>query len=193
MLWTPATFGHRLWQVGIPDRNSTEFRNGLNFRNYGNQLLFPQQFPNGVNYVVGKSHASTDWNYVQYQQLNGIPQPDWNIQFQLAKAPKAGRIATLTVALAGWSLQTPTPPVQPGSLTVIVNGTKLPAWNFPTDATDAASYRSGSSGAYHLKYFQFPEAALLHAGTNTISFRINDGSTTAVNNVQYDALRLEIQ
>ena len=193
MLWTPTTFGHRLWQIGTPDRNSTEFRNGLNFRNYGNQLLFPQQFPNGVNYIIGQSHASTDWNYVQYQQLNGVPQPDWNIQFNLGKAPKAGRIATLTVALAGWSLQTPTPPVQPGSLTVIVNGTKLPAWNFPTDATDAASYRSGSSGAYHLKYFQFPEAALLHAGTNTISFRINDGSTTAVNNVQYDALRLEIQ
>jgi rhamnogalacturonan endolyase len=192
MVWTPVTFGHRLWQIGIPDRNSAEFRNGLNFRNYGNQLLFPQQFPNGVNYVVGQSHASTDWNYVQYQQLNGVPQPDWNIQFQLAKVPETGRIATLTVALAGWSLEVPTPPTQPGSLTVIVNGTKLPAWDFPTDATDAASYRSGSSGGYHLKYFQFP-AALLQAGTNTISFRINDGSTTATNNVQYDALRLELQ
>jgi hypothetical protein len=34
---------------------------------------------------------------------------------------------------------------------------------------------------------------LLKAGTNILAFRINDGSTTALNNAQYDALRFEIQ
>jgi rhamnogalacturonan endolyase len=192
-IWTPQRFGQQLWQIGVPDRTSFEFRNGVNFRNYGNQLLFPQQFPNGVNYVIGRSHPATDWNYVQYQQLNGVRQPDWTVQFNLKNAPKAGSTATLTIALAGWSLDAPRPPTVPGSLTVIVNGVKQPAWNFPTDATDAASYRSAASGGYHLNYLQFSASSLLKAGTNILAFRINDGSTTAVNNVQYDALRFEIQ
>jgi rhamnogalacturonan endolyase len=191
-VWTPQTFGQQLWQIGIPDRTSFEFRNGVNFRNYGNQLLFPQQFPNGVNFVIGQSHSATDWNYVQYQQLNGVRQPDWTVQFNLASAPKAGSVATLTIALAGWSLDAPRPPTIPGSFTVLINGVKQPAWNFPTDATDAASYRSAASGGYHLNYLQF-SSSLLKAGTNTLAFRINDGSTTAINNVQYDALRFEIQ
>jgi rhamnogalacturonan endolyase len=192
-VWTPRTFGQQLWQIGTPDRTSFEFRNGVNFRNYGNQLLFPQQFPNGVNFVIGQSRSATDWNYVQYQQLNGVTQPDWTVQFNMANAPKAGSTATLTIALAGWSLDAPRPPTIPGSFTVIVNGVKQPAWNFPTDATDAASYRSAASGGYHLNYMQFSASSLLKAGTNTLAFRINDGSTTAINNVQYDALRFEIQ
>lgn len=192
MLWTPETFGQQLWQIGEPDRTSVEFRNGANFRNYGNQLLFSQQFPNGVNFVIGQSHAATDWNYVQYQQINGKAQPDWKVQFNLANVPTPGSTATLTVALAGWSLIAPGTSTQPGSLTVIVNGVKQPAWGFPKEATDAASYRSGTSGGYHLNYFQFSAASLLKAGTNTLSFRINDGSTTALNNVMYDALRFEI-
>ena len=104
-----------------------------------------------------------------------------------------GRIATLTVALAGWSLQTPTPPVQPGSLTVIVNGTRLFALNLPTDEQTQRPIEAGVLARIISNTFNFLRPALLHAGTNTISFRINDGSTTAVNNVQYDALRLEIQ
>ena len=76
---------------------------------------------------------------------------------------------------------------------MIVNGVKQPAWNFPTNATDAASYRSAAGGGYHLNYLQFSASSLLKAGTNTLAFRINDGSTTAINNVQYDALRFEIQ
>ena len=142
--------------------------------------------------MVGQSQSATDWNYVQYQQLNGKTQPDWKIQFNMANAPKAGSTATLTVALADWSLSTPGASTQPGSLTVIVNGVKLPAWVFPADATDAASYRSGASGGYHLNYFQFSASSLLKTGTNTLAFRINDGLTTTINNAEYDALRFEI-
>ncbi len=191
-VWTPKTFGQQLWQIGTPDRLSTEFRNGINYRTYGNQLLFPQQFPHGVNFVVGQSNSSTDWNYVQYQELNGKRQPDWNVQFNLAAQPQAGTTATLTVALASWSLSVPVPPTLTGSMTVLVNGVKLPAWDFSVTATDAASYRSGASGAYHINYFQFSAASLLKVGANTVSFRLNDGSTTQVNNVEYDALRFEV-
>jgi rhamnogalacturonan endolyase len=191
-VWIPQTFGQQLWQIGTPDRLSAEFRNGSNFRAYGNQLLFPHQFPNGVNFIVGKSSASFDWNYVQYQQINGQNQPDWNIQFNMATQPKTGSTATLTVALAGWSLGVPGTSTQPGSLTVIVNGTKLPAWVFPLSAVDSSSYRSGASGDYHLDRIQFNTATLLKTGTNILSFRINDGSTTAINNVEYDALRFDV-
>jgi rhamnogalacturonan endolyase len=195
-VWTPPTFGSQIWQIGEPDRTSAEFMNGANFRNYGNYLLFPQQFPNSVDYVVGKSTAATGWNYTQYQVNNGVRLPDWKVQFNLAHAPTKGSIATLTIALAGWSLDIPglpvgTPPL-PGSLTVIVNGVKLPAWVLPSDAPDSASYRSGASGDYHLDYIQFSASSLLIAGTNTLAFRLNDGSTAAFNNAQYDALRFEI-
>ncbi len=196
-VWTPPTFGQQIWQIGVPDRSSAEFMNGANFRNYGNYLLFPQQFPGGVDYVIGQSHAATNWNYTQYQVYNGTRLPDWKLQFTMTHAPVAGSIATLTIALAGWSLDIPGLPVgttpTPGSLTVIVNGIKLPAWVFPVDATDSASYRSGSSGDYHLDYLQFSASSLLTAGTNTLALRLNDGSTTAFNNAQYDALRFEIK
>jgi rhamnogalacturonan endolyase len=191
-VWTPKTFGQQLWQIGTPDRLSAEFRNGNNFRAYGNQLQFTQQFPQGVNYVVGQSNPSTDWNYVQYQQINGQNLPDWKIQFNLAAQPQTGTIATLTVALSGWSLIAPGTSTESGSLTVIVNGVKLPAWVFPANAVDSSSYRSGNSGDYHLNYIQFDAASLLKAGTNVFAFRINDGSTTATNNAEYDALRFEI-
>lgn len=192
-VWTPKTFGQQLWQIGEPDRTSFEYMNGANFRNYGNQLQFAQQFPNGVNFVVGQSHSATDWNYVQYQQINGVKQPDWKVQFNMASAPTIGSTATLTIALAGWSLIAPGASTVSGSLTVIVNGVKQPAWVFPANTTDAASYRSACSGGYHLNYVQFSASSLLKAGTNTLAFRINDGSTTALNNVMYDALRFEIQ
>jgi hypothetical protein len=34
--------------------------------------------------------------------------------------------------------------------------------------------------------------SLLTVGTNMLAFRLNNGSPTAFNNAQYDALRLEI-
>ena len=49
----------------MPDRSAAEFRHGDHYWQWGLYNLYPQEFPNGVNFVVGKSDWTKDWNYVQ--------------------------------------------------------------------------------------------------------------------------------
>ncbi|HEX8347591.1 MAG TPA: polysaccharide lyase family protein, partial [Actinoplanes sp.] len=103
--WTPLSNGRTLWQIGTPDRTSVEFRRGAEFRQWGMQRYYPTDFPTGVVYTVGTS-TGVDWNYVQYQKINGQSTPPWRIRFPLTAAPAAAETATLTIALAAWSLDT---------------------------------------------------------------------------------------
>ena len=76
--WTPARVGPTVFEIGIPDRNSTEFRHGDDYwvsdqgpsatspsPIWGKYLDYPVDFPNGPSYTVGTSRWTTDWNYVQ--------------------------------------------------------------------------------------------------------------------------------
>lgn len=193
LTWTPPVFGATAWQIGTFDRTSREFRNGEEFRNYGLSKLFPSEFPKGVDYVVGTSTVQ-DWNYAQYQELNGEAQAPWQVTFTLD--PKSfGQAATarLTVALAAWCLNGPFAlPDADGNLTLTVNDTHQLVWTVPHEDTGPATYRSGCSGFWLLKHYYFPTTWLdLSGGANTMQLTINQGSTL-VNQVAYDALRLDL-
>ena len=45
VVWTPIRYGRQLWEIGIPDRTSGEFRNGDHYWRWGIYNEYPQQFP----------------------------------------------------------------------------------------------------------------------------------------------------
>lgn len=110
----PYTKGKVIWRIGVPDGGAAEYKNGGNFHNWDNYERYFMDFPNGVNYTVGKSDYSKDWNYVQPVSQRGVFKPTTNtINFELKEIPK-GKVVLSTV-IAGRSPY----------LDVILNGRKI--------------------------------------------------------------------
>ncbi|MDT0541941.1 polysaccharide lyase family protein [Streptomyces lonegramiae] len=191
--WTPLRHGRTVFQIGTPDRTSVEYRRGPEYQQWGTWSFYPQDFPEGVVYRVGRSSPARDWNYLQFQQIDGVRQAPWRILFDLDEAPRAGRTATLTVALAAWSLDTArSVPSRPTHLAISVNDEKT-VWRFEPDDSRGATYRSGCSGGYFRRIFSF-DAAVLRRGENEITLTINeDTGPEMVNTAAYDAIRLELR
>ena len=63
--WQPVRYGKQLWDIGIPNRNGSEFFGGDDYFHWGWYLKYPKLFPNDVNYVVGKSDFHKDWFFEQ--------------------------------------------------------------------------------------------------------------------------------
>ncbi|GIE95926.1 polysaccharide lyase family protein [Paractinoplanes rishiriensis] len=186
-----APAGRLLWQIGTPNRTSAEFRRGTEFRQWGTSRFFAADFPDGVVYRVGSS-GPQDWNYLQFQRIDGVEQAPWRILFDLDRPARAGATATLTVALAAWGMDTARDiPPTPGNLTVTINGTPH-VWTFEPDETRGATYRSGCGGRTFRRAFPF-DAALLRPTGNEIVLRINEGSPPELGNeLAYDAIKLEL-
>ncbi|KDN45410.1 hypothetical protein RSAG8_04997, partial [Rhizoctonia solani AG-8 WAC10335] len=118
--WTPETAGKELWRIGTPDKTAGEFLHGFapdpkkplhpqEYRIYWGQWDFPTDFPNGVNYTVGRSDVSQDWNYVHwsvfgpsYTRTEAVSANvnNWTINFEHASQIKANSTGTLTIQLA---------------------------------------------------------------------------------------------
>ena len=97
--WKPVTHGAYLWQIGYADRSSAEFKHGDDARHWENFAYYINDFPNDVNYTIGKSDYAKDWNYSQWTRYNKVPY--WTIHFNLPKA-LTGK-ATLTLGVAASS------------------------------------------------------------------------------------------
>jgi rhamnogalacturonan endolyase len=179
LAWQPLRYGKQIWQIGVPDRSAEEFRHGDNYRQWGLWQKYPQDFPNGVNFIIGKSRERTDWNYAQVNvekdgQWIGTT---WNILFNLQAAPSRGT-AILRLAMAS---------THNAKLTIGVNGKSVDSFRTPADN---AMIRAGIHGQYSEQDTFFP-AELLHSGQNTISLTQSAGGNVQ-KSVMYDCVRLEI-
>jgi len=210
LTWTPVSNGRTVWQIGTPNRESSEFFNGDQARNFywPQEQRFLDRFPNGaVTYVVGQS-TPRDWNYVQYQaMLLPVPlnppdsppatppvvtrMPDWTVRFTLRHPPATGATATVTVALAALSGNVLNAARHDPNVFIRVNGVTQPAWDIPVADVSATSYRSGGSGLELTHTFSFP-ASLLQQGQNEIAFNLDGDSATVGYNAVYDAIRMEV-
>jgi rhamnogalacturonan endolyase len=114
----------------------------------------------------------------------------WRIRFDLPANP--GSVATLTIALAAWAMDTARPvPDAQNNLTITLNGTKQ-VWTFDPDDTRGATYRSGCGGRTFRREFRF-DSAILAPYDNEIVLQLNEGTPPEVGTeVAYDAIRLEI-
>ena len=192
VIWTPDRIAPTVWEIGTPDRNATEFLHGNDWftsNNYPDSnwaifMNYPREFPNDVNYTVGKSNWATDWNFVQnYDTRYYKTAPVWKVNFNLTNAPTAGTNASLYVAVAA---------ANSSGFIVYVNGTRVTKATtgtyFPNYSD--AMLRKGIHGAFGDVRLTFP-AKYLKAGSNqiTLSLRITGGGTDG--DIMYDYLRLE--
>lgn len=207
--WAPVRVGETVFELGTPDRKAEEFRHGedywapgtppkLGFPTpvWGGQMEFPLDFPDGMNYIVGESQWTKDWNYVlpamadakgNYQSCTGT------ITFNLEKEPENGAVASLYIALAGNdgdNVIVSANGLNLGAATG-VTGTPnalLPA-GFAPAYSDTSSIHFSDHGPFTDERITFP-ARFLHAGKNTITITMD--SRKLVSFLMVDYLRLEL-
>ncbi|MDP4292705.1 MAG: polysaccharide lyase family protein, partial [Bacteroidota bacterium] len=190
--WTPERVAPTVWEIGIPDRTAKEFKHGKDWwvggvypdLHWAKFMDYNREFPNGVNFVIGKSDWSKDWNFVQPYNVVGTEQttpPVWKILFKLTSAPTAGSNSSLYLAAAASTR---------AALVVTVNGTNIlpqsdtTRISFPNPS--GATIRKGIHGAFGDLRLTFP-SSLLHAGNNEIALILKRPGGDVV----YDYLRLE--
>ncbi len=211
--WTPTRVGPTVFEIGYPDRTARKFKHGEDWwvgdigpsttspsPVWSKWLEFPFDFPNGLNYTVGTSRWTTDWNFVQpvIQGSSGT----WNsssstITFNLAAAPASGTQASIYLGLASDYYT---------ALIVTVNGSNLasgagltatpsplPSTGFvPTSSKSDSSIREACNGAFSDERLTFA-GTLLKAGTNTITLSQRQvGGSYFADHAMYDYLRLEL-
>ena len=185
-VWNVPHPGSRLaWEIGVPDRTAKEFRHGDDYFQPYMWEKFSGEFSNPLEYTVGVSDWSKDWNYVQCGYLTGTNWSPWKwrIHFNLTNAP-AGRDATLTIAYASSYY---------GRTEVYVNDeNKMFTLVRPTADGGNALIREGIHAKYCVEQVPIP-MALLKTGTNTITLVQGQGRyDRPFYHVMYDYLSLEL-
>ena len=211
--WTPARVGATVFEIGYPNRTADKFRHGDDWwvgdigpkptapsPIWSKWLEYPFDFPNGVNYVVGQSRWSTDWNFVQPVVVSSsgtYGNSSSTITFNLPSAPTNGAQASLYVGLSSDYYC---------AIVVTINSVNLSsisgAAGTPTTSIPATGYytgyggsdttvREGNQAAASDERITFPASAL-HAGVNTINIAIRQSGSYFANHAMYDYLRLEL-
>ncbi|KAG8701655.1 hypothetical protein FRC09_005214 [Ceratobasidium sp. 395] len=224
--WKEESAGTEIWRLGIPDKTAGEFRHGYapdpnktlhpeEYRIYWGYYDFPTDFPNGVNFTIGKSDIARDWNYIHwsvfgpsYKRTNAVwdKMNNWTINFDYKQKtinPNFASTATLTIQLAGAKTASGNTDVDNGAYTnfdlnVIVNGNKPLPFHIPWYQSSSCGVRSDIS-CYNLgERLTFP-SMWLKSGHNSIVLSLPLNATDyesavlpASIYVQYDALRLEV-
>lgn len=172
------------WEIGVPDRSAAEFRHGSDYFVPYRWLQFSSEFTNPLEYTVGVSDWSTDWNYVQSAYVaNGTNYPwTWRIHFNLDSVPDTGN-ATLTLAWAS---------ANSAAIQVFVNDDTTVFKDFYPNASAGgnALIRQGIHAKYGIDQIAIP-VSLLQPGANTVALverRVSDVS----DHVMYDYLSLEL-
>ena len=174
--WTPVRFGKQIWEIGVPNRSAEEFRHGDHYWQWGLYNLYPTEFPNDVNFTVGKSDYHTDWNYAQLPRADRPNGTTWRINFDLPEQLKGN--TTLRLAFAASSAR---------SVKVTVND--QPAGDTGPLMDTATIRRDGIRGYWFERDVKF-DASLMKQGANVLKLTIPPGGV--MNGVEYDYLRLEV-
>ena len=185
LTWNVPHKGSRIaWEIGIPDRTAKEFRHGNDYFHGYVWANIPNEFPNPLDYFVGKSNWKTDWNYAQTRYAAGsgrnIETWKWRIHFTLDRLP-AGT-ATLTLAIAS---------ANEARIDVRVNDERrVLASVSPSVEGGNALLREGIHAKYCVQYVSIP-ATKLKMGENVISLSIPETGSAAAH-IMYDYLNLEL-
>lgn len=183
VVWEVPHKGKSLaWEIGVPDRTAKEFRHGTDyFRGYL-WTRFQEEFKNPLEYTVGKSDVSKDWNYAHsWYQVGKKREPwRWRIHFNLAAIPEGD--ATLTFAFAGAHGR--------ARINTFVNSEAKPfAIVTPSIQGGNALLRESIHAKYCVEYLTIPTSRLKQ-GDNTIT--LEQANTDTQTHVMYDFLSLEL-
>jgi rhamnogalacturonan endolyase len=179
LTWVPARYGQQIWQIGTPDRSAAEFRHGDHYWEWGLYNKYPKEFPNGVNFVIGKSNPATDWDYAQPPTMGADGHwhgTTWHILFDMANVP-AGK-ATLRLAICG---------SRGNSVDISVNG--KPIGGTGPLPNSGVMHRDGIRSIETEVDLPF-DSSMLVPGKNQIDLTAT--ATDWTQGVLYDYLRLEL-
>ena len=188
--WMPRRHGRQLWEIGIPNRNASEFLGAKDYADPEISLRYPKFFPEDVHYVIAQSDFRTDW-FFQHVPHNEDPEArampyrgvvgegratPFTITFDLDTV--AHGTATLRLAICGTGTR---------RLEVSVNGN--PVGTLDDLQPDGVITRHSIQGIWYERALSF-DSGQLKQGANTLTLtvpagRINDG-------IVYDYLRLEL-
>ena len=180
--WQPIRYGRQLWEIGFPDRTAGEFLHGDHYWQWGIYNQYSKDFPNDVNFVVGKSDFHKDWNLMQVPRAHdetGKGKGDetvWKVQFDLPKNPRGK--ATLRIAFAGTEAK---------SLTLKMNDQDI--GTISDLPNTGVIHRDADRGYWQEKSVSF-DASIMKSGTNILKLIVPAGNV--MNGVEYDYLRLEL-
>lgn len=178
--WSPERDGNTIWQIGVADRSAAEFKNGDRFWEWGNYLRFKEDFPKGVNYVVGKSDWKKDWHICQPLDLTKdceVRGPSvWTVRFPMEVVPAEG--AVLRIAFCGSR--------QGASFTPALNGHELAKPEFLPE--NGVMHRDSCRGMWMERSYPV-SAGWLKEGENVLTFRLEGNAWHQ--GVLYDCIRLE--
>ncbi|ORX79712.1 hypothetical protein BCR32DRAFT_294273 [Anaeromyces robustus] len=179
--------GPTIFEVGVPDRTAEEYLHGDHFNQWGLYNKFAEEFPNSVNFYIGKSDWQFDWNYCQVSIPGGANgnykacEP-WKIHFNINKVPSGNILLRVSIAASSST-----------ALSVSVNGRNQSS-EVKDLIDDACIRRDGIRGIWSMKEFTFP-ASLLKQGENYVSLhtRAIGGYLTyyRFDGIMYDHIRLE--
>jgi rhamnogalacturonan endolyase len=189
IVWTPARHGRQLWEIGVPNRDGSEFFMSESFWKPEIPLEYARLFPDDVHFVVGASDPARDWFFMQVPHnedaeakslpYRGIPTPGratpFAVSFEL-DAPFAGTVF-LRLAICGTGAR---------ELEIVVNDREAGTIALPMP--DGAITRHGRHGLWYETGLEF-DAGLLRAGANVLKIVIPAGPIN--NGILYDDVRLE--
>jgi rhamnogalacturonan endolyase len=198
LTWTPVRKGKQVWEIGVANRNASEFFMADHATDLDIALQYAKLFPDDITFTIGKSDFKKDWFFDQPPHntdpaahaapfwgivgedgrtgANGRATP-WKIRFELPDAP-AGGTATLRLAICGGG------PARP--LAVAVNGKEAGQVRITNDGTPKMHQ---ISGMWYEREVAF-DAKMLQKGENTVTLTVPEGAVS--NGVEYDYLRLEL-
>jgi rhamnogalacturonan endolyase len=175
--WQPVRYGPQLWEIGVPNRSAEEFLHGDHYWQWGLYNEYPKDFPDDVNFVIGKSDWHRDWNYCQCPRADRPEGTAWSVTFNLAEAPRGRGVLRLGLAATSARRIQVTMNGQPAG---VVSGLK-----------DTATIRRDGIRGYWTERDVTFDAALMKAGENVMKLTIPPGNP--MSGVEYDYLRLELQ
>ena len=190
LTWTPVRRGRQLWDIGIPNRNGSEFFMGEAYADPEISLRYATLFPHDVTYTIGRSDFRKDWFFQQVPHNEdpaakavpyaGVRTPGratpFSILFDLPAAPRGH--ATLRLAICGTGAK---------SIAVAVND--RPAGEVDDLTGDGVITRHSSQGLWYEREVGF-DASLMQAGRNVLTLTVPAGPVN--NGIIYDYLRLEL-
>jgi rhamnogalacturonan endolyase len=190
ILWKPVRHGRQIWDIGIPNRNASEFFMAEMFNDPEISLKYAELFPEDINYIIGESDFSRDW-FFQHVPHNEDPeakpspffgvraigrQTPYSVTFDMNSAP-AGK-AVLRFAFCGTGA---------GKLNLSLNGKDLGV--VENLINDGVIARHGSQGIWYERDFSF-DAGMMVSGKNILVITVPSGPVN--NGVMYDYIRLEL-
>jgi rhamnogalacturonan endolyase len=188
--WIPVRYGRLLWDIGIPNRNASEFFMADKHDDPEISYEYGKLFPQDVSYTIGKSNFRKDWffQHVPHNEnpaaksspYSGANSPGratpYNVIFTMSSVPNGK--ATLRLAICGT-----------GANTIIVTVNGKPAGNLEHLFGDGTITRHGSQGIWYERTISF-DAGLMVAGSNTLTLTVPAGPVN--NGIMYDYISLEL-